>query len=127
LRLLISQFLTNAEVLYILPGSDIESIKNDLKSDMGKKLKLWRHTLKKKKFKKILKKKLQIQAGDTPATVRVRAGQILQKYDLKDVEKLLAKWCDKAKQVCQYFNCNCIVLLIVIVYFFHILIRKLRA
>ena len=94
---------------YILPGSDIAEIKKNLKRDMGEKLKLWKHKL---------KHKLHIQAGDTPATVRARAGQILEKYNPEDVEKLLAKWCDKKQQVSQYFNCNCVVLLIVIVYLF---------
>jgi hypothetical protein len=72
---------------------------------MGEKLNLWRHKL---KFK------LAIQADDTPATVKARAGQILQKYNLEDVDKLLAKWFDKKNQVGQCFNCNCLS--------FHILI-----
>jgi hypothetical protein len=88
---------------YILPSSDIVSIK-DTFNNISEKLKLWRHKL---------KDKLQIQSDDTPAIVRERAGQILQKYKLEDVDKLLAKWYDVSNQVGQYFNCNHVVLLIV--------------
>ena len=91
---------------YILPGSDIKEIKKDAFRDMGEKLKLWKHKL---------KKKLEIQSGDTPDTIRARAGCILQKYDPEDVDKLLNIWCDVGNQVSQYFNCNNVLLVIVIV------------
>ena len=80
---------------YILPSSDIVAIKKDLERDMGKKLKLWRYKL---------KRKLHIQAGDTPTTVRARAGQILAICDPEDLEKLLVKWCDEKEQVSQFFK-----------------------
>jgi hypothetical protein len=91
---------------YILPGSDIAAIKKDAFRDMGEKLKLWKH---------YLKNKLKIQSGDTPATVRARVRYILQKYEPEDVDKLLDIWCDVGNQVGQYFNCNNVLLVIVIV------------
>jgi hypothetical protein len=69
---------------YILPGLDIAAIKKNVFRDMGEKLKLWKYKL---------KYKLKIQSGDTPATVRARAGHIFQKYDPEDVDKLLDIWC----------------------------------
>ena len=57
---------------YITLGSNMKEIKKDVFRDMSEKLKLWKHKL---------KKKLQIQRGDTPDTVRARAGMILQGYD----------------------------------------------
>jgi hypothetical protein len=57
---------------------------------MGEKLKLWKHKL---------KKKLNIQKGDTPDIVRARAGTIIQGYDPEDVSKLLDIWCDEGNQV----------------------------
>jgi hypothetical protein len=71
---------------HILPGSNIAKIKKDLWRDMGEKLKLWRHEL---------KKPLAIQADDTPDSVKARAGVTIQKYDPVDVDILLAKWCEK--------------------------------
>ena len=76
---------------------------------MGEKLKLWRHEL---------KKSLAIRAGDTPDLVKARAGETHQKYDPVDMNILLEKWCDKKNQVGQCFTCNCVVLLIVIIYLF---------
>ena len=75
---------------YIMPGSDMKEIKRDAFRDMGEKLKLWKHKL---------KKKLNIQRGDTPDTVRARVGMILQRYDPEDVGKLLELWCDVSNQV----------------------------
>jgi hypothetical protein len=46
---------------YIMPRSNMKEIKKDAYRDMGEKLKLWKHKL---------KKKLNIQKGDTPDTVR---------------------------------------------------------
>jgi hypothetical protein len=71
---------------HILLGSNIVKIKKDLWRDMGKKLKLWRHKL---------KKPLTIRADDTPNSVKVRAGVTILKYDPVDVDILLAKWCKK--------------------------------
>jgi hypothetical protein len=70
---------------YIMPGLDIKEIKNDVFKDMGEKLQLWRHKL---------KVKLHIQWGNTPDTVRAKAGMILQQYDPEDMHKLLDYWCD---------------------------------
>ena len=77
---------------YILLGLDIAAIKNDEFRDIGEKLKLWKHKL---KFK------LLIQSSNTPETMRVRAGQILQKYNPDDMDKLLDIWCDVNNQVGQ--------------------------
>jgi hypothetical protein len=71
---------------HIFLGSNIAKIKKDLWRDMGEKLKLWRHEL---------KKPLAIQADDTPDLVKARAGVTIQKYDPVDVDILLAKWCEK--------------------------------
>jgi hypothetical protein len=75
---------------YVMLGSDMKEIKKDAFKDMGEKLKLWRHKL---------KKKLHIQKGDTPDTMRARAGMILQGYDPEDVSKLLDLWCDEGNQI----------------------------
>ena len=91
---------------HILPGLDIVASKKDGFRDMGEKLKLWKHKL---------KHELIIQSGDTPVTVMARARNIFQKYDPNDVDKLLEIWCDVDNQVGQYFNCNHVLLLIVIV------------
>jgi hypothetical protein len=91
---------------YVLPGLDIKEIKNDAFRDMGEKLNLWKHKL---------KMKLKIQSSDTPATMRARARYILQKYDPEDVDKLLDIWCDVSNQVRQYFNCNNVLLVIIII------------
>jgi hypothetical protein len=70
---------------YVLLGLDMKEIKKDAFRDMGEKLKLWKHKL---------KRSLNIQHGDTLATMRARARYILQKYDPEDVDKLLDLWCD---------------------------------
>jgi hypothetical protein len=70
---------------YIMPSLNMNAIKKDAFKDMGKKLKLWRLKL---------KRKLHIQRGDTPDTVRARARMTLQQYDPEDVSKLLDLWCD---------------------------------
>jgi hypothetical protein len=72
-----------------LPGSNIADIK-DLWRDMGEKLKLWRHEL---------KKSFAIRADDIPDSVKARAGITIQKYNPVDVDILLAKWCEKKNQV----------------------------
>jgi hypothetical protein len=74
---------------YVMPGSDMNAIKKDAFRDMGEKLKLWRHKL---------KRKLHIQRGNTPDTVRARVGTILQQYDPEDVSKLLDLWFDVSNQ-----------------------------
>jgi hypothetical protein len=94
---------------HILPGSNIAKIKNDVWRDMGKKLKLWRHKL---------KKSLAIRANETPDSVKARVGQILQKYNPVDVDILLAKWCEKKNHIGQSFACSCVVLLILTIYLF---------
>ena len=86
-------------------GLDMKEIK-DMFKDMGEKLKSW---------KRKLKHSLNIQHNDTPATVRAKAGDILQKYNPEDVNKLLDIWCDVDNQVRQYFNCNHGLLVIVFV------------
>jgi hypothetical protein len=86
----------------ILLGSNIAAIKKDAFRDMGEKLKLWKY-------------KLKIQSGNSPAIVRARARHIIQKYNPEDVDKLLDIWCDVDNQIGQYFNCNNILLVIVIV------------
>jgi hypothetical protein len=91
---------------YVMPCSEIKEIKKDTFRDMGEKLKLWKHKL---------KRKLHIQRGNTPATMRARARIILQQYDPEDVCKLLDLWCDVGNQVHQNFNCNHVLLVIVIV------------
>ena len=75
---------------YIMPGSDMKEIKKDAFRDMGENLKLWKHKL---------KKKLNIQRGDTPDTVRARAGGVIQGYHPEHVRKLLNLWCDEGNQV----------------------------
>ena len=75
---------------YIMPGLNMKEIKKDTFRDMGEKLKLWKHKL---------KKKLHIQRGDTLDIVRAREGMILQRYDPEDVSKLLDLWCDVGNQV----------------------------
>jgi hypothetical protein len=85
---------------HIMPGLNIAEIKKDLWRDMVEKLKYWKHEL---------KHPLAIQADDTPDPVKARAGAILQKYDLADVDILLKKWCDKKNQVGHNFTCNCVV------------------
>ena len=47
--------------------------------------------------------------------MRARAGLILQNYDPEDVRKLLDYWCDVYTQVRQNFNCNTVLLVIVVV------------
>jgi hypothetical protein len=91
---------------YVMPGSDMKEIKMDVFRDMAEKLQLWRHKL---------KMKLHIQRGDTPDIVRARARMMLQQYDPEDVQKLLDLWCDIGNQVRQNFNCNHVLLVIVIV------------
>jgi hypothetical protein len=91
---------------YVIPGSDMKEIKKDTFRDMGKKLKLRKHKL---------KRKLHIQRGDTPDIVRVKPRMILQQYDSKDVCKLLDFWCDEHNQVHQNFNCNNVLLVILII------------
>jgi hypothetical protein len=71
---------------HILLSSNIAKIKKDLWRDMGEKLKLWKHEL---------KKPLAIRADDTPDSMKARAGVTIQKYDPVDVDILLAKWCEK--------------------------------
>jgi hypothetical protein len=51
---------------YVLPEYDIITVKWDAFRNMGSKLKSWRHQL---------KHDLNIQLGDTLATVRVRVGK----------------------------------------------------
>ena len=85
---------------HILPGSNIAEVKKDLWRDMGEKLKYWRYEL---------KHPLAIQANDTVDSVKVRAGAILQKYDLADVDVLLKKWCDKKNQVHHKNTCSCAI------------------
>jgi hypothetical protein len=70
---------------YVMPGSNINAIKKDVFKDMGEKLKLWRHKL---------KRKLHIQRGNTPNIVRARAGMILQQYDPEDVSKFFDLCCN---------------------------------
>ncbi|XP_059456598.1 uncharacterized protein LOC132186629 [Corylus avellana] len=74
---------------YILPSLDIAAIKKDAFCDMGDKLRRWRHDL---------RKKLLIQRGDTPATVKQRTCQLLVGYNRADVDTLLEKWCDPTYQ-----------------------------
>jgi UV DNA damage repair endonuclease len=53
---------------YVMLSSDMKEIKKDALRDMSEKLKLWKHKL---------KHSLNIQCGDTPVTVRAKAGYIL--------------------------------------------------
>ena len=76
---------------------------------MGEKLKLWRHEL---------KKPLAIWVYDTPNSVKARTRVTIQKYDLVDVDILLAKWREKKNQVGQSFACSCVVLLFLVIYLF---------
>jgi hypothetical protein len=75
---------------HILLGLNITDIKKDLWRDMGEKLTLWRHEL---------KKPLAIQADETPNLVMARARVTLYKYNPMDVDILLAKWYEKKNQV----------------------------
>jgi hypothetical protein len=91
---------------YVMPSSDMKEIKKDAFRDMGEKLQLWRHKL---------KRKLHIQMGDTPDIMKARARMILQQYNPEDMRKLLDYLCDVHTQVCQNFNCNNVLLVIVII------------
>jgi hypothetical protein len=42
-----------------------------------------------------IEKATHIRADDTPDSVKVRLGVTIQKYDLVDIDILLAKWYEK--------------------------------
>jgi hypothetical protein len=104
--LLISQFLTNADALLHFAW---------LGYCGNQEGRVQRHGREAEVVETLSQNKLKIQSGDTPATVRARVRYILQKYEPEDVDKLLDIWCDVGNQVGQYFNCNNVLLVIVIV------------
>jgi len=89
--LLIYQILNCAHGVLHPPRFNTEEIKKEDFKDLSQKLRSWRAKL---------KKKLNVQPGETPEEVQASVGdQAFMEYDPKDMRVLLDRWCDERFQV----------------------------